>query len=102
MLRSENNFEVITLRKAKIADFAKERNNLMKKSRSEWIFFLDSDEKFSRGLNRELSSTFQVEQPRHPAYYVKRRNYFLGRHVGTDRIIRLVRKGSGRWTRRVH
>lgn len=75
--------EIITLKKKGISDFAKERNRLLSKSKSKWVFFLDSDERLS-------------------GYKIERKNYFLGKYIGTDKLIRLVKKGWGKWVRRVH
>lgn len=86
--------EIITLSKKNITDFAKERNKLLLKARKKWVLFLDSDEKLS---NQELQIEDDV-----PAYFLTRKNYFLGKLVGIDRIIRLMKKGSGSWKRRVH
>lgn len=98
-------FEIINLKKTGIVDFAKERNILLKKSKLEWVFFLDSDEEMSYGLKRELSEIFstpEVEQLPFSGFIVPRRNYFLGRYVGTDKTLRLGRKGDGKWYRKVH
>lgn len=87
--------KILTLNKAKITNFAKERNKLLEKVKdSEWVLFLDDDER----LNDELCIT----NYEYNAYYLKRKNYFLGQYVGTDKIIRLVKKGSGKWERLVH
>lgn len=75
--------EVITLKKEGITDFAKERNRLLSMSKSKWILFLDSDERLS-------------------GYKIKRKNYFLGKYIGSEWIIRLGKKNAGRWERRVH
>ena len=72
-----------TLNKPNIIDFAEARNDLLKKSKTDWVLFLDSDEKID-------------------SYYLKRKNYFLGQYVGTDKIIRLVKKGTGKFARAVH
>ncbi len=84
----------ITLNKKNIVDFAKERNELLKKAKSEWVLFLDSDEKLSKPIS-DLSDKYD-------GYILKRKNYFLGQYVGTDNIVRLGKKNAGRWKRIVH
>ncbi len=85
---------ILTLNKPNIKDFAKERNNLLAKSKSEWNLFLDSDERLVKPIN-DISN-------KNDCYYLYRKNYFLGRYVGTDKLIRLVKKGGGKWQRSVH
>ena len=89
------NMQVLTLNKPNIKDFAKERNELLSKSKSDWNLFLDSDEKLSKPL--QLYSESDNE-----SYYIYRKNYFLGEYVGTDKIIRLVKKDTGKWVRAIH
>ena len=33
---------------------------------------------------------------------MERKNFFLGQYVGSDKIVRLVKKGTGKWQRAVH
>ena len=91
--------EFITLRKEGITDFAKERNELLKKAKGDWIFFVDTDETISPALRHEINRA--VNKPI-SGYYVYRENFFLGKHIGRDKILRLGRKNAGRWVRRVH
>ena len=88
-----SNFEVITLNKKGITDFAKERNLLLSKAKRAWVLFLDSDEELSGRIL--ISDGFN-------GYRLRRDNYFLGKFVGSDLIVRLARKDSGKWVRRVH
>ncbi len=85
---------VIVLNKPNITDFAKERNDLLKKAKTEWVLFIDNDEKISTN-KLQPTNNFQ-------SYKLQRRNYFLGQYVGTDKIIRLIKKGTGRFVRKVH
>ena len=55
--------------------------------------FLDSDEHLEG--QPVISDEFS-------GYRIKRNNFFLGKFVGSDWIIRLGRKNSGKWIRRVH
>lgn len=87
-------YSILTLNKEKITDFAKERNDLLKKSKTEWNLFLDSDEKLSKPITN-ISNNFD-------GYYLKRKNYFLGDYVGTDILIRLGKKEFVTWKRSVH
>lgn len=85
---------ILKLNKPNVTDFAKERNDLLKKAKTDWVLFLDSDEK--------ISKTPKIQNSKQEAYKIKRKNYFLGQYVGMDWIIRLVKKGTGKFVRKVH
>lgn len=102
-LMLKSNFEIITLNKPRISNFAQERNNLLKKAKREWVFFVDSDEEVSEDLVKEIEETLKTDKVKnYNGFLVLRRNYLLGQYVGTDKILRLAKKGSGLWVRRVH
>lgn len=92
-------FEIITLKKNNITDFAEARNKLLLKAKSNWVLFLDSDETLSPELKEEIKN---LNPGIYGGFYIKRKNYFLGQYVGTDKIIRLIKKGFGKWKRQVH
>ncbi len=92
--------EIITLKKPGIVDFAAERNKLLQRSKADWIFFVDSDEIVPPELEKEVRNT--IQNTGLDAFYVYRKNYFLGQCVGKDKILRLAKKNSGRWHRQVH
>lgn len=86
--------KILTLKKNNITDFARERNLLMEKSKSEWMLFIDSDESITN---------FQIPIfNKFSSYQLERKNYFLGQYVGSEKIVRLVKKRSGKWVRKVH
>jgi glycosyltransferase involved in cell wall biosynthesis len=70
---------------------------------NEWILQLDADERVSSMLLDEISKTITADlsagaSAQADAYYLKRRNYFLGRWMNKggmypDPVIRLFRKG---------
>lgn len=92
-------YKILTLSKDNIKNFAKERNDLMNKNDSQWFLFLDSDEKISKELYEEIK---KIVPGKYQSFVIKRTNYFLNLFVGQDKIIRLVKKGSGKWVRAVH
>ncbi len=85
---------IISLNKNNITDFAFERNKLLKKAKTDWALFLDTDEKI-KNLEFDINHKFS-------SYKIKRDTYFLDIFVGSDYPIRLVKKGSGIWKRKVH
>ncbi len=65
-----------------------------------WILQLDADERISSMLSKEIRSVIDAPLQGQPdAYYLKRRNYFLGRWMSKggmypDPVIRLFQKGK--------
>lgn len=100
MKQSANKWEILTLHKNDIRDFATERNHLLKNVMCEWVFFVDTDETVTEELRREIE--LKIEKNGFSGYKIKRRNFFLGKYVGSDKIIRLGRKNAGKWVRGVH
>lgn len=86
--------EVLTLNKKGITDFAAERNNMLANANSKWVLFLDSDER--------LSSRINLTTDEYNGFYLRRKNYFLGKFVGSEWLLRLGKKNEGKWRRRVH
>ena len=67
-----------------------------------WILQLDADERVSSMLGKEIRGIVDGDQTGKPAaYYLRRRNYFLGRWMTKggmypDPVIRLFQKGKAR------
>jgi hypothetical protein len=101
---------ILVLKKKNVTDFAKERNEMLEKSNSVWNLFLDSDEKIEGIIPSETRSQawksinrlLRHDNNHTSAYIFRRKNYFLRQYVGDDYLIRLIRKGTGRWVRKVH
>lgn len=91
---------VLTLNKKNIIDFAKERNDLLRKAKAEWVLFVDQDEIVTESLKKEISKA--ILSSRYDGFYIKRKIYFCGIPAGEDRMLRLGRKNAGQWRRKVH
>lgn len=69
---------------------------------SPWILQLDADERVSTMLSKEIRGVLSQDPNGQPsAFYLKRRNYFLGRWMNKggmypDPVIRLFQKGKAR------
>src|SRR3990172_2442189 len=78
----------------------------MKKAKGKWILFLDADERITKHLADEiLEKVGSAEEIR--GFFFRRSDYLWGswlKHgeIGTVKLLRLVKKGFGRWERRVH
>jgi glycosyltransferase involved in cell wall biosynthesis len=72
-----------------------------------WVLIVDADERVPAELAGEIGRVIASE-PSSDRFLLRRENVFLGRPVrhsgwGTDRLVRLVRRGSARYPeRRVH
>ncbi|MEK7079437.1 MAG: glycosyltransferase family 2 protein [Patescibacteria group bacterium] len=88
-------------------DFAAQRNWAMEKAKNERVLFLDADEEVSEELKSEI---IKIARNDINAYYIKRRDFWWGRELKFGEtaktrnkgIIRLVKKGSGKWKGVVH
>lgn len=86
---------------------ASQKNWGMDQARCQWILIFDADERCTPELQREIEAT--IRDPRGgEAFVIKRRVYFMDRVIRFsgwqhDRVVRLVRKGAGRYpNKRVH
>lgn len=84
-----------------------QKNWAMRHVNHEWIFLLDSDERCTSELRREVENIL-ADGPEHDAYMVNRDVYILGRRIKYsgwqhDRVARLFRRGTAYYeNRRVH
>ncbi len=86
---------------------ASQKNWAMDQVTNEWILIFDADERCTPKLQQEIVELL-VSGPRHEAYTIRRRVYFLDRLIRFsgwqhDQVVRLVKTGSARYpNRRVH
>lgn len=88
-------------------NFSRQRNAALNSVSTEWVFFIDADERITGALAWEIAATLQSGA--HAAYRVPRRNFLFGkevRHTGwsPDYQVRLLRTASCRYdaTQAVH
>ena len=81
------------------------RNGIIRIATSDWILFLDADERLTVECREEISAVLS-DRPSCSAYDIPRINLYWGRPVrllGEDRQLRLIRKKAGRYVgRRLH
>lgn len=85
---------------------AAQKNWAIPRASHPWIFLLDADERVTPELRDEVLALLEAGPP-HEAYWIRRRNLFLGRvmrHGGwqTDKVIRLFHRECRYQDRRVH
>jgi glycosyltransferase involved in cell wall biosynthesis len=83
-----------------------DRNIAIAKSSGKWIFYIDADERVTADLKDEILQISKSDDSR-PAYYVKRRNYFLGKWIKTcgwypSPVLRLFKKGEVIFPNEIH
>jgi len=81
--------------------FAGQKNSAMEKASGDWVLQLDADEALEPELAEEINSALR-SQPSLQAFWIPRKNFFLGRwikHGGfyPDRKLRLIRRGTGKF-----
>ncbi len=87
-------------------NFAEQSNFGMLKAKNEWIIFIDADEVVSEDLKTEIEGV--VEKERGIAGYdIPRIDFMWGswlKHgeIGSLKLTRLIKRGAGKWIRRVH
>ncbi len=86
---------------------ALQKNWAIPQASHEWILLVDADERVTAGLREEILALLRTA-PTRDGYWIRRANYFLGRHIRhggweSDRVIRLFRRDVSRYReRRVH
>ena len=84
-----------------------QKNWALQHVRYDWVFLLDSDERCTPGLRREIESLL-ADGPEADAYMINRRVFFLGKQIKysgwqRDQVSRLFRTGTAWYeNRRVH
>lgn len=86
-------------------DFSQQRNFGLSKSKNEWVLFVDADEVISEELQNEIVS--KTQNGSFDGFYIPRQDFLFGKKikhgdVGNISIIRLGKKGKGKWEGQVH
>lgn len=86
-------------------DFSGQRNFALSLSKGDWILFVDADERVSKELSGEIRKKISLPSAA-DGYFFERIDYFMGKwlkhgEIGSVRILRMGRKGWGKWERSV-
>lgn len=109
---SDNTVEIAKKLKARVfshslnQDFAQQREFAKNKTKGDWIFYIDSDERITPELTQEIKNV--TKSPQASAYAVSRENVILGKvmiHGGwwPDYVERLFKKDDlKKWEGKLH
>lgn len=91
----------------KTDDFSQMRNLGLKKSKEEWILYIDADERIDKQLENSITSLLRSRNERKQiaAYVMKRKNFYYGNFEWPyiERLARLFRKSSFKgWRGKLH
>jgi glycosyltransferase involved in cell wall biosynthesis len=83
--------------------FVGQKNSAAEKASGSWLLNLDADEVVSPPLAQEIARVVSLSEPGHTAYEFPRCTFYCGRWIRhgdwyPDRVRRLWRRGSGRWS----
>lgn len=85
-------------------DFAKWRNHGARLASSDWLFYLDSDERVTPALAEEIKKAINTSN--FSAYQISRFEIFLGKHLshwGDPWVLRLIKKDKlDKWVGKLH
>jgi len=109
-LKKNYNFDLISHEK-EIVDFAKTRNEVLKIIKTDWVFFLDSDETLGKSAEIIQSNQDKIEnimqQNLFDGVSIIRRDVFLGKELmfgeaGNTNIVRMFKVKNGKFKKNVH
>ena len=83
--------------------FGAQKNYAVQAAAHDWVLCIDADERVSLELAASIRGAFARGAPAHGAYWVRRRNRFLGRWLAhgegyPDRNVRLFDRRIARWS----
>jgi len=99
------NAKIIPIPDEPITDFAFLRNEALRLTTQEWVFFLDSDEVLQPFSTAKLQKTLQTTTA--SGFFCTRSDFFHGKQLhygeaGKQKLIRLVRASATRFTGKIH
>lgn len=88
-------------------NFSEQRNFGLSKVRTEWVLFIDADERVNKNLSKEIIKTIYDSSNTCEGFYIRRQDYIFDKKInhgefGTIKILRLFKRKNGKWIREVH
>ncbi|OGH06039.1 MAG: hypothetical protein A2W22_03895 [Candidatus Levybacteria bacterium RBG_16_35_11] len=87
-------------------DFSKQRNFALAKCKTDWVLFIDADERVSEKLKKEIEYRLS-ESKNTNGFIFNRKDILWGRtlnhgEMGKVKLLRLAKRESGEWQGKVH
>jgi len=107
-LQIAKNFRVKVYQRKLDDDFAAQRNFALRHARSNWVLFVDADERVSPALREEIVKKTKEVQESTSGFYLKRIDILWGKtlnhgETGNAKFVRLaLRQAQSKWERAVH
>lgn len=79
----------------KMKDFSSQREFALRQAQGEWVLYVDADERVTPALRDEILAIVKKRGRKNTAiaaYYIPRKNIFLGREQKPDRVERLFKR----------
>lgn len=95
-------------------DFSSQRNFGLGKAKGEWVLFIDADEIVSSSLAKDIVRRIRKNNNIYSGFYLPRQEIFNGKKlISSDKplhdwssgfiyLLRLAKKNSGKWQKKVH
>ena len=86
----------------KFDNFSNQKNEAIKYATSDWILFIDADERVTQKLKFEISET--INNPKHDAYKIKFPHFYMNRFLyhTENKVVRLVKNNNIHFEGLVH
>lgn len=86
----------------KFDDFSSQKNYALNYATSDWVLFLDADERITHSLEREIKDT--ISNPEHNGYKINFPHFFMNRFLyhESDMVLRLLKREGAIFTGDVH
>ncbi len=91
----------------RLSNFSGQRNFGLEKAKGDWVLFVDADERISQALWYEIMQYVNDPVENLSGFFLKRVDIMWGKKLkhgesGALKLMRLAKKGSGKWTGTVH
>lgn len=86
----------------KFDDFSNQKNYALKYATSDWVLFLDADERITHALEKEIKET--IANPKHSGYKINFPHFFMNRFLyhESDTVLRLIKREGAYFSGDVH
>lgn len=110
---SDGTFKIAKKLKVKVIkhklnnNFAEQRNFSLRRAHGRWVLFIDADERVTANLRAEIIEKINSPESQTRGFFISRTDYIWKKRiqygeVGNIKLLRLGKRNSGIWKRKVH